>query len=230
MINVIIFSKDNPMKLDATIRSIKMFWSNHPRLNILFKASNADYMNGYLKVLTEHRQNMVNTASDFNKELKDVVGLCDEPYTMFLTHDCLFTRPLTIDILKGFENKEVFNIITDDIAEKSERWVDNKTYYPFVIKGGIYRTHDVEIILESIACGNPNELEDNSEDFIREYYGNIKPLLHVDSPPSFIENVTLLDNEGSTKQYLKGLRINLNPFLYSDNALTNIPYTIKFLE
>lgn len=110
MLDIIIFSKDRPCQLEALLRSKdKHAWIRH-RTAILYKASNLEYLEGYMKL---QRMEIDPNAlwmqeNDFKADLEFLVrwGMSN-PYIMFLVDDIVFKGPIVCDeVFEHFKKNE----------------------------------------------------------------------------------------------------------------------------
>ena len=105
MINLIIFSKNRPMQLQATLDSIELhakdFFDN---IDIVYLSTNDKYKKGY-ELLKSRRPNANYIAeTDFKKDIKSCFKM---DYTCMASDDDIIFRRFDKGLLKIFEKPEV---------------------------------------------------------------------------------------------------------------------------
>lgn len=114
--NVIIFSKDRPLQLDALLRS---FRANAPyeqcMVQVLWTCSSPNFEPAYKQLIKEHEGRGVSFVRENPERFtfkQQVLGLVDEerPLTMFLVDDILFKAPFTLedDAINSVVDLDVF--------------------------------------------------------------------------------------------------------------------------
>lgn len=104
----LVFSKDRPMQLYALIRSYFQNVSSPCPLEVLYKASNQEYLNGYLKVqlLCEEYEVNFNKEESFKDDLIRILRRLDVSKIFFLVDDILFTRKMDMKIFLNVDLNE----------------------------------------------------------------------------------------------------------------------------
>tara|TARA_A100001201_G_C4064333_1_gene193684 strand:+ start:239 stop:1138 length:900 start_codon:yes stop_codon:yes gene_type:complete len=97
MFTSIVFSKDRPLQLDLTLKSIATNFSNS-RVVVLYKTSNEEYESSYSVLMQEHENVsfVKQRHSIFDDIHKIIEGL--EGYVYFLTDDCIVYQPATLSV------------------------------------------------------------------------------------------------------------------------------------
>ena len=114
MFTSIVFSKDRPLQLDLTLKSIATNFSSS-RVIVLYKTSNDKYKDSYSTVIEEHEnvrfvQQGHSIFDDINNIVKDIEG-----YVYFLTDDCIIYNRVD---LSAEELDNLFEVVTDAQKEK----------------------------------------------------------------------------------------------------------------
>lgn len=193
MLNLICFSKNRPMQLQATLDSLELhtkgFFNN---IDVLYK-SDDEFREGY-EILKKRKPN-VNfiEQSDFQK---DLLGLFKYDYTCFAADDDIFYKDF---------NKGLFKEITEDVVCFSLRLGLNINYcysndrlntinrykdrgefiklnwreqeldfgYPLSVVSHIFRTTQIKALSEKEAYNNPNQYESSLQRHLEGLQGNI---------------------------------------------------------
>jgi hypothetical protein len=183
---VIIFSKDRPLQLDATIRSLQANCDDlgAADLRVLHVASAPAYAAGYHILANEHPGVVFCRESDFKA---DLVGLVNGlTYILFVVDDTLFVGPLSLAqatrvldedaACLGFSFRLGRNTTYCYTLDKPQRlpafeepspgfltfdWTDaeHDFGYPLEVSSSMYRTSDMLPLLVELDYRNPNTLE-----------------------------------------------------------------------
>ena len=183
---VIIFSKDRPLQLDATIRSLQDNCDDigAADLRVLYRASTLAFAAGYRILANEHPGVVFHLESDFKA---DLIGLVNGVgYVLLVVDDTLFVGPLTVglairlleddDSCLGFSFRLGRNTTYCYTLDKPQRlpsfeglssdllafdWTDaeHDFGYPLEVSSSLYRTADVLPLLRTLDYRNPNTLE-----------------------------------------------------------------------
>lgn len=182
----IIFSKDRPMQLDATIVSMKKKASdfNVHKTTVLYCVSNEEYAKGYELLIKENPDVKFVYEDSFKENL--LQEIMDTEYVAFFVDDNIFLKDFSfsvcVDALKI--NKQAIGVSlrlgknTDycyalnqkqkvpDMDELNDslfiyRWVgeEHDFSYPLELSSSIYRTEQILPLFEKANYRNPNELE-----------------------------------------------------------------------
>jgi GT2 family glycosyltransferase/Flp pilus assembly protein TadD len=185
----IIFSKDRPLQLDATLRSFMRHCLDFHRISvrIIVKASSEIYGQAYQSLEKEYASyaNISLIAeTDFRQQVLHL--LRSDEYILWLVDDDIFVRNFTLaDCQQLLEvNQDVlgyslrlgenttycymldkpqalppFNKITDTTYSYYWSNAECDFGYPLEVASSLYRTCDLSPLLESINFFNPNSLE-----------------------------------------------------------------------
>jgi hypothetical protein len=140
-IDLVIFSKNRPMQLECTIRSIR---ENAPffNINVIYLCA-PEYQDGYNKI---QKVNMV----EQNLLKEDVLNLLRTPLVCFMVDDdIIFKKPGGIPELK---KNETFSLRMGVNVKKHR-------HYPLALDGHIFRIQDIKPLIEKLDFDNPNVLE-----------------------------------------------------------------------
>lgn len=185
-LTAVIFSKDRPLQLDATIRSLQNNCDDiRPSdLRVLYAASKPAFAAGYRVLANEHPGVRFQLESDFRADLIRLVE--ESAYVLFLVDDTLFVGPTslvgTIEVLDedpaclGFSFRLGRNTTHSYALDKPQRvpgfeehssgiltfeWTEaeHDFGYPLEVSSSLYRTADVLPLLRTLNYRNPNTLE-----------------------------------------------------------------------
>lgn len=130
MADVLIFSRDRPMQLDACLRSLK---TNGPQLGtirVLFKATGDAYQAGYDTLASEHPDVQLNAETVFHDDARRLLE-ASAPHVLMLCDDSITYLPLPGD---------PDDAMTDDMLCFSLRLGRNTVYcYPRDLEHGLPR-------------------------------------------------------------------------------------------
>jgi GT2 family glycosyltransferase len=183
---VIIFSKDRPLQLDATIRSLLAFCDDvEPAdLKVLHVASAPAYAAGYRILANEHPGVVLRRETDFKADLLGLVN--GSTYVLFIVDDTLFVGPLSFSratrvldedaaclgfsfrlgrnttycyTLDGAQALPVFDELASGVLSFAWTGAEHDFGYPLELSSSLYRTSDILPLLAELAYRNPNTLE-----------------------------------------------------------------------
>lgn len=121
-VNLIVFSKDRAMQLDALFSSIAInaeeFFSN---IDVVYDYSDHDYQNGYTQLIIEYQQVNFIRQQDFCQDIKDSLKK-RFPFVMFLTDDDIIFDKIVSYPIRNFLHSD------PDIVCFSFRLGNNITY------------------------------------------------------------------------------------------------------
>ncbi len=182
----IVFSKDRPLQLDATLRSLKLSCGDLrlSTIRVLYTTSGPRFATQYRVLAIEHGD------VEFVREARfkpDLVGLVqDSAHVIFVVDDTLFVGPLslarTIQVIDedptclGFSYRLGRNTTYCYSLDQPQRvpaleeldsdlltfdWTDEEFDfgYPLEVSSSLYRTADVLPLLRELDYKNPNTLE-----------------------------------------------------------------------
>ncbi len=182
----VIFSKDRPMQLDATLRSFYLHCQDHEsiRLKVLYTTSNEFQRELYESVIKEHSSVEFVRERDFREDL--LALLSRSGYVLFLVDDNIFVQDFNLaDALHalkthpdaiGFSLRLGENTVYCYPLDKEQRVPEFKSVhkniikydwtiaeydfgYPLETSSSIYRTDEILPLLKRLVFKNPNSLE-----------------------------------------------------------------------
>ena len=186
-IAVVVFSKDRPMQLDATLRSFRhhdVDGSGY-RPSVLFRASGHEYESAYQLLRLQYPDVTFHPEADFKLDLLSIVGRAE--FVLFVVDDTIFTGPLAPDQAAGYLDAEqgligfsfrlgrntTYSYALDRpqaLPDFSELGADTLEYewtvaehdfgYPIELSTSLYRSSDIRPLLGWLSYHNPNSLED----------------------------------------------------------------------
>jgi hypothetical protein len=187
-INVIIFSKDRAMQLDALLQTIKKY-TPFVDLNVIYTYSSEEFYKGYETLKKDYPNVNFQKESIFKNDILNILNGAASKYMCFFSDDDLFFGKMKFPInLSGSGSFE----LPDDVMCFSSRLGENCVYcfnfnkkqqykgeivgdylswnwtegewdfgYPMSIDGHIFRTGDIKNLLSSIEFKDPFQLENN---------------------------------------------------------------------
>jgi GT2 family glycosyltransferase len=186
LLTAVIFSKDRPLQLDATIRSLLGNCEDVEvaDLKVLYLASTPAFSAGYRILAIEHERVSFHPESDFKA---DLLGLVEaSAYVLFLVDDTIFVGPTslgrTIEVLDEDPACLAFSyrlgrnttycysldkpqgVPTFDVRGSgilTFEWTasEHDFGYPLELSSSLYRAPDVLPLLRTLGYRNPNTLE-----------------------------------------------------------------------
>jgi hypothetical protein len=173
--NVIIFSKDRAMQLDAALATLARYLSfpgTPIDVSVIYAFSNAAFGAGYTKLMSSRHAAWI-LEENFREQVLAQLRLGPK-YTMLYCDDCMLFAPVIFSGLTGDvlcyapslgRNATISYPVsrTQSIPQDFPKWVyrsaDADFAYPWATTGHIYRTTDLYTILRDRAWGSPNTLE-----------------------------------------------------------------------
>lgn len=185
MLNCIIFSKNRPMQLELTIRTIREKFKQIKRIHVLYKYTNSEYERGYNKLFGMVSDVVWFPEIDFRQDLLTIATWIPEIYTVCFSDDSVMINDCDVtDIIKEIDKKTVcvslklssnveysycqgHEIKLPDFIEIKPylRWSWSKENfksdwgYPHALCGHIYRTNYLRALWQYLIYCNPNTLE-----------------------------------------------------------------------
>lgn len=182
----VIFSKDRPVQLAATLGSLRDLVRPLPPTQVLYRASHAGFEASYREVF-EAFFGFVSPVpeTDFRTDLIAVLGRVAERRTFFLVDDIVFTEPVDLGLLAGLEPEEwvpslrlgrnLRRCYTSNRAQPlpplspagcapgllSWRWGDGVLDwgYPLSVDGNLFSTREIACLAEVTQYRAPNSFE-----------------------------------------------------------------------
>ena len=176
MINIICFSKDRPLQLDAYIKSIGIHVMCDYTLHVLYTTSSKEFDETYNKLIHKYEGTVTfMKETNMNEQLSSLIDSCGE-YIMFGCDDVIFVSDVDDSYKDFLSDKRVMcfslrlgnNITYSHPANKNEQyagqviddkylfwnWVENRNNvdfgYPFELNATIYNKEDVVKYLNMI--------------------------------------------------------------------------------
>jgi hypothetical protein len=182
----IVFSKDRPLQLDGTLRSLRRHAADAERLpvKVIWTASGWRQVELYRRLAAEHPYAEWMEERDFKSQL--VAATRGYDYILFLVDDAIFVRPCSVasaaavlaadPLVIGYSFRLGRNIDYCYPMRRAQtlppsqsrpdgtltfRWVDADADfgYPLEVSSSLYRAADVRPLLERLTYSNPNTLE-----------------------------------------------------------------------
>ncbi|MHC5060097.1 MAG: FkbM family methyltransferase [Planctomycetota bacterium] len=267
----LIFSKDRPIQLDATIQSFKMHCSDSAeiKLHVLYKASNQMYSDQYNKLKNNYTDIEFVKETDFKAQTLAVVR--GSEHVLFLVDDNIFVRNFsladTIGLLNKNHNAIAFSLrlgknTTYSYARNRQvplphfwyatksilkyDWTNSQSHfaYPLEVSSSIYRTADIEPLLEQLSFDGPNMLEGLAAANAQIYAKSRPAMLCFEQSVTFCNPINIVQNvsenragniekystDSLAKMFEQGLRIDVKHYA---GFLPNSPHQeveLKFTQ
>ncbi len=188
-LQVVIFSKDRPLQLDATLRSFISHCLDFEQtdVRVIVKASNIKYGQAYSILEKEYLpfENILLIAEDdFRQQVINLVR--SSAYVLWLVDDNIFVRNFTLstyrDLLQSYRQALGYSLRLGQntsycysldmkqaipgftpiaVSAYAFDWTTAEADfgYPLEVSSSLYRTADLLPLLESLSFNNPNTLE-----------------------------------------------------------------------
>ena len=235
MINILIFTKDQPLMADLLIRSIQTFYPNHEMIYIYVESTNERMTEAYHTL--EDRLLMECCSfywkyRDLKKELTDIFNMTQFEYTMMLSDRCVFNQRFDnscVDILThpdviSFNNfLGRHNVIRAAYKHNGYNLYDYKynNESPFNSKGCICKTSELLDRFKECDFNDPvNMILQLNMSFIQ------KPLVAYKDLPPVVMVTQPVDNE----EFFKNKQICLEPIMYLEqqNNIYDEPLSMEW--
>jgi hypothetical protein len=189
----IIFSMNRPLQLYSLLESYYINCDTSAKLNILIKITNSCYLNEYLKIKNDFKNQNINFVfeTNFKSDLQNIISQIKTSHLFFLVDDIIFIRKFTfIDFfnLKNYNNyifslrlglnlnycypKSIYQtlpIFKKHNKFNSWNWYKNKINgdwgYVFSVDGNVYEKNQIKIMSKIINYKAPNSYESNMNIF-----------------------------------------------------------------
>ena len=168
MINLIIFSKDRAMQLDALLSSVAENCNIFDKITVIWKGSGFSFKLGYGLLKHEYPEANFIEESDFKK---NVIHALDCEHTCYMVDDLIAYRKIEC-MPEIQENNVCFSLRLarnrvdsfTDIQYKDYvgfNWTGERAYfnYPFSLDGHIFNTEYIKPMIKDREYNNPNKLE-----------------------------------------------------------------------
>lgn len=189
MINLLIFSQNNPVQLKILLQSILKNCNGDKFVHILFKCTSDEYKNEYLNLIKEKIIENINWVEE--KKIKDdVIKILSEnntDFTCFMNdNDIIYNKFNTNDIINilkedesvltfslrlGLNTTYCYNLNCNNVIKPLEtnelylKWDWSKHYgdfgYPFSTNGHIFRTKEILKFIKNIKFNDITSLEES---------------------------------------------------------------------
>lgn len=183
----IIFSRDRPLQLDLTLRSLFNCAYDFSvfDVKIIYKSSNTRFENAYFTLASEWPGIEFIKETNFKDNLINAID--DYRYIFFAVDDSIFCNRFDLDeitkLLEKYNNILGFSLrlgkntnycfscnnwqdipvmqkVTKDISKYYWTFAQYDFFYAIEVSSSIYRTKDIFSIIENKEFTNPNQLED----------------------------------------------------------------------
>ena len=185
-VGALVFSKDRPLQLDGTLRSLRLHLGDvRPRpIVVLYVATTAFQAALYRQLAREHPDVQLVREGNFGEDVRRVVDRWE--HVLFLVDDTIFIGSLDVDRaaaalssradLIGFslrlgtnttycypfdrpQSLPEFTRLNDDVLAYPWAQADGDFGYPLEVSSSVYRGEMVRSLLSGFAFSNPNGLE-----------------------------------------------------------------------
>ncbi len=218
----VIFSRDRPAQLDATLRSLALQCHDSAQLAqcVLYHATSPRYQALYRRLADEHPEATLIVERDFRTDLIRLL----EPWrhVLFLVDDNLFVRPFSISEMVGaleavpcalgFSLRLGRNISYCYPLDQPQplpplgevhpgvlryRWVGAALDfgYPIELSSSLYRTRDLAPLLTALRYRNPNTLEAALAGQRRQFAATRDELLLFEQSVTFCTPINVVQDE-----------------------------------
>lgn len=177
-IQVIIFSKNRAMQLDALLKTIKKY-APFFTVHVLYTYENEEYYRAYEILKAEYTEVSFHKETIIKHNVQELLSITSE-YMAFLCDDDLYfsmQEPVELpsDVL-CYSPRLGLNTTYCYIYDKEQVYTGNRRgdqllweyseaqydfSYPFSVDGHIFRTADMRELISSIEFTNPHHLENN---------------------------------------------------------------------
>lgn len=211
LIEGIVFSKDRPMQLDLLLQSYFKFVKDKPKLFIIYKFTNNNFLIGYNKVISKYRKEDIVfiCESNFKIDLINLLNNSLSKYVFFLVDDIIFIRSFSfgsdnlqktysnyifsprLDKFKTYQytslkNQNIPNYkILDNFMFWNWQVSEGDWSYVFSVDGNVYNRHQINIMASCISYCSPNSFESNMNRF--------RYILYKKKGICFVENSVLVN-------------------------------------
>lgn len=217
----VVFSKDRPLQLDATLTSLQRHWRSASglRVTVLYATSTPEQASLYRLLISEHPAVEFVREQDFKQDLIDIVHGSER--VLFLVDDTLIVGDVDLDRVGavlddrpsavGFSLRlgrntiycytmdrpqalPAFDDIGGGILEFS--WPDAEADfgYPLEVSSSVYRTSDVGPLLAQLDYRNPNTLEAQLASHASVFTATRGRLLCLEASAAFSVPANLVQN------------------------------------
>ena len=183
----IIFSRDRPLQLDLTLRSLHNCVDDFSvfDIKIIYKSSNTRFENAYFTLASEWPGVEFIPESNFKNDLIDSIK--EYCHVLFIVDDTIFTNHFNVDEItkildkntdilgfslrigkntnycfscNAYQNVPAMQDITKNISKYYWTFAQYDFFYVAEVSSSVYRTKDILSIIADKGFSNPNQLED----------------------------------------------------------------------
>ena len=150
MFTSIVFSKDRPLQLDLTLKSIATNFSNS-RVVVLYKTSNKEYKDSYSMLIEEHENvSFVEQHNSIFDDIHNIIKTIDG-YVYFLTDDCIVYKNVDLnteeidslfEVVKDPDGKKLLSCISLRLGENTTKRQFGDKLINDAIPSEVYLTDD----------------------------------------------------------------------------------------
>ena len=254
---IIIFSKDRALQLEALIRSYYHYSINPVRLKILYSASNASFLEGYDKLIKQFSDKSIQfyREQDFKKDLITLIESIKVSKVLFLVDDIVFKKEFDCEVFTKIEPKiELLSLRHGKhlnyayTVQKKQDLPILKTYsklentltwswensvqdwaYPLSLDGHLFDTLEMKTLINLLDFKAPNSL-------FKKRRGICYPLSIIVNNPCNKVQVEHDNFHGTTdasflnSEWLNGKHIDLAPFHEIENASVHQELPLKLID
>lgn len=219
MINAICYSKDRASQLRLLLDSIHKNAPNVFNVNVLYQATNRNFLDAYNKLINENILPNINWVQEQEFKVQNISLLeSDLSYTCFFTDDDIIYQPINEqEIANCLENdddvfcfslrlgKNITVCYTQNSGnvliplEESDtivKWDWTVHYmdfgYPLSVDGHVFRTDDIKSLSNKVPYVNPNTFEAALQIFDNYPKTKMAAFVHsklVNTPVNIVQNV-----------------------------------------
>jgi hypothetical protein len=248
-IDIIIFTKDRPLQLDALIKSCNFYIHGGKTINVMYNYSNLTFKKSILDVLEVNRVKMFideNNYPNFQKCLNEILLKIKSNRIIFLVDDIIVKDYFSIsdfnkidlklylpslrlgkNINYSFVNQQTIKIPKFKKHEKFLTFKWNKCNfeyaYPFSLDGHIFIKNEILFLIKFIKFNNPGEFEGKMQIF-KYCFADRIGLCYSFSKLFNIPCNTVIDNNNN--KYGE-LNTNLLLNIYENGERIDIDYYFK---
>lgn len=237
----VIFSKDRPLQLHATLESFKTNVTGvMPQdVFIILKASDTVFEKHYRKVKFEFNEYIFIRETNFKQDLLSIVANPYYSHVLFSVDDNIFALPVAVsDVMKAtYENRTAIgfslrlgtNISFCHPLNRNQtvptyreinseaitwNWKDGESDfgYPLELSSSVYRTSLMKNLCQKLEYHNPNTLEDQLNRYKNNLYTNVPWLISFKTSRCFCIPMNLTQHE-YTNRHSKDTKYSITSLL-----------------
>jgi autotransporter strand-loop-strand O-heptosyltransferase len=237
-INVVIFSKDRPLQLDALLNSIDKHAKWIKDLMIICKYSDEEYFKGYYLTAINHpKAKFINQDGTLKDALLKSIDI-NKQATIMLVDDDIFYRDLPIiNYIKPgavYSTRLGKNCTYCYTQDKAQEYGTLDFNYTWSLDGNIYNTGEILKHLKSLEYETPNQLENQLSKLEPLSMSHRDQSCLVGIPNNVVQSDYKNRNAGGDSKalnniFLSGGRVDIDSMDFSSvrSVHQNIDYKIK---